>query len=82
MIIIMLLLVCFMILFLYMHIGMYIQKDMHYVSHRGEVLVGGKTYQICHQEDCTSSRSVPANPYLTYNASRAHRRGRCDNAKI
>ena len=52
------------------------------VSHRGEVLVGGKTYQIYYQEDRTSSRSVPVHPFLSYNASRAHRRGRGDNSKI
>ena len=66
-----------------MHIGMYMQKYIHhYVSHRGEVLVVGKMYQICYQEDRTGSRSVPVNLYLTYDASRAHRRGRGDNAKI
>ena len=66
-----------------MYIGMYIQKYIHhYVSHRGEVLVVGKTYQICYQEVRTSSRSVPVNPYMSYDASRAHRRGRGDEAKI
>ena len=46
-----------------MYIGMYIQKYIHdYVSHRGEILVGGKMYQICYQEDRISSRSVPVHP--------------------
>ena len=66
-----------------MYIGMYIQKYIHhYLSHRGEVLVVGKTYQIFYQEDRIGSRSVPVHSYLTYDASRAHRRGRGDNAKI
>ena len=66
-----------------MYIGMYIQKYIHYyVSHRDEVLVNRKTYQICYQEDSTSSRSVSMYPYLSYDASRAHRRGCGDNAKI
>ena len=67
----------------YTFIGMYIQKYMqYYVSHRGEVLIAGKTYQLCYQKDCTSYRSVSIHPYLNYDASRAHRSDRGDNQKI
>ena len=66
-----------------MYIGMYIQKYIHhYVSHRGKVLVVGKTYQLCYQEDRIGSRSVSVHSYLSYNASRAHRRNSGDNAKV
>ena len=62
---------------------MYIQKYIHYyVSHRGEVLVGEKMYHIYYQEDHTSSRSMSVHLYFSYDASRAHRRGRGDNSKI
>ena len=49
-----------------------------FVQHRGEFLVGNKTYQVCYQKDRTSSSSVSVHLYLSYDELCAHRRARGD----
>ena len=50
-------------------------------GHLGEVLVDIKMYLSCYQKDRTRSRSVSVHLDLSYDASRAHRRGRGDKPK-
>ena len=50
-------------------------------GHWGECLVDIKMHLFCYQKDCTRSRSVSVHSYLTYDASRAHRRGCGDKPK-
>ena len=51
-------------------------------GHWGEYLVDIKMHPFCYQKDHTRSRSVSVHSDLTYDASRAHRRGRGDKPKI
>ena len=44
-------------------------------------MVDIKTHLYCHQKDRNRSRSVSVHSYLTYDASRAHRRGCGDKPK-
>ena len=44
--------------------------------------MGDKTFYFWYQKDRASSRSVSVYPYLCYDASPAHRRGRGDKEKI
>ena len=50
-------------------------------GHWGECLVDIKMHLFCYQKDCTRSRNGSVHSYLTYDASRAHRRGRGDKPK-
>ena len=64
----------------------YIHTKVHtfyYVvcGHWGEFLVHIKMHLFCYQKDRTRSRSVSVHSYLTYDTSRAHRRGRGDKTK-
>ena len=47
----------------------------------GEILVDIKMHPFCYQKVATRSRSVSVNLDLSYDASRAHRRGRGDKTK-
>ena len=53
----------------------------YYMWHRGELLVDIKMHLSCYQKDRTRSRSVSVHSDLTYDASRAHRRGRGDKPR-
>ena len=64
----------------------YIHTKVHtfyYVvyGHWGEFLVDIKMHHFCYQKERTRSRSVSVHSDLTYDASRAHRRGRGDKTK-
>ena len=50
-------------------------------GHWGEYLVDIKMHLFCYQKDRKRSRSVSVHSYLTYDESRAHRRGRGDKTK-
>ena len=50
-------------------------------GHWGEYLVDIKMHLYCYQKDRTRSRSVSVHLDLTYDASRAHRRGCGDKPK-
>ena len=50
-------------------------------GHWGEYLVDIKMHLYCYQKDRTRSRSVSVHLDLTYDASRAHRRGCGDKQK-
>ena len=54
---------------------------LYYMWHRGELLVHIKMHLYCYQKDRTRSRSVSVHSDLTYDASRAHRRGRGDKPR-
>ena len=54
---------------------------LYYMWHRGELLVHIKMHLYCYQKDRTRSRSVSVHSDLTYDASRAHKRGRGDKPK-
>ena len=64
------------------YIRMYIQSIyiLLYVA-LGEILVYIKMHLCCYQKVATRSRSVSVQSDLSYDASRAHRRGRGDNSK-
>ena len=47
----------------------------------GEILVHIKMHPFCYQKVATRSRSVSVHSDLSYDASRAHRRGRGDKTK-
>ena len=47
----------------------------------GEILVDIKMHPFCYQKVATRSRSVSVHSDLSYDASRAHRRGRGDKTK-
>ena len=53
----------------------------YYMWHWGEILVDIKMHPFCYQKVATRSRSVSVHLDLTYDASRAHRRGRGDKTK-
>ena len=59
---------------------MYISVYVAY-GHWGEYLVNIKMHLSCYQKDRTRPRSVSVHSDLTYDASRAHRRGRGDKPK-
>ena len=59
-----------------MHTELYVPN-----GHWGEFLGDIKMHRLCYQKDRTRSRSVSVHSYLTYDASRAHRRGRGDKTK-
>ena len=61
---------------------MYIQSIyiLLYVA-LGEILVDIKMHPFCYQKVATRSRSVSVHLDLSYDASRAHRRGRGDKKK-
>ena len=50
-------------------------------GHWGEFLVDIKMHLYCYQKDRTRSRSASVHSDLSYDAARAHRRGRGDKAK-
>ena len=47
----------------------------------GEILVDIKMHHFCYQKVATRSRSVSVHLDFSYDASRAHRRGRGDKTK-
>ena len=53
----------------------------YYMWHWGEILVDIKMHPFCYQKVATRSRSVSVHLDLSYDASRAHRRGRGDKTK-
>ena len=69
----------------YTYISMYIQKYiiLLYVAYGnwGEFLIDIKMHLFSYQKDHTRSRSVSVHSYLSYDASRAYRRGRGDKPK-
>ena len=62
---------------------MYIQSIyiLLYAALGGEILVDIKMHPFCYQKVATRSRSVSVHLDLSYDASRAHRRGRGDKTK-
>ena len=54
----------------------------YYMWHWGEILVDIKMHPFCYQKVATRSRSVSVHLDFSYDASRAHRRGRGDKTKI
>ena len=53
----------------------------YYMWHWGEILVDIKMHPFCYQKVATRSRSVSVHLDFSYDASRAHRRGRGDKTK-
>ena len=53
----------------------------YYMWHLGEILVDIKMHPFCYQKVATRSRSVSVHLDFSYDASRAHRRGRGDKTK-
>ena len=54
---------------------------LYYMWHWGEILVDIKMHYFCYQNVATRSRSVSVHLDFSYEASRAHRRGRGDKTK-
>ena len=65
------------------HAKVYTFLNLLYVAygHWGEFLVDIKMHLFCYEKVATRSRSVSVYSDLSYDASRAHRRGRGDNSK-
>ena len=58
-------------------------KYIHFIvgGTGGEILVNIKMHLFCYQKVGTRSRSVSVHSDFSYDALRAHRRGRGDNSK-
>ena len=70
------------VLHLYMNVHTKVYTFLHVAyGHWGEFLVDIKMHLFCYQKDRTRFRSVTVHSDLSYDASRAHRRGRGDKTK-